>query len=113
MREIIRSLLIVKPKKPFLDWAETLEEVPGRLSLENLQRDCAAFLVPEIMGEEDEQKVLGKFYSKIFQYQLESWIRDESLWPEERDLRVFKKWFDFEFHSLIFDLGEDYWAYVD
>jgi hypothetical protein len=31
------------------------------------------------------------------------WI-DEKDWPIKRDLRVFKMWFDVEFHSVVEDL---------
>ena len=28
-------------------------------------------------------------------------------WPEERGLSTFQRWFEFTFHSMVIDLGDD------
>ena len=105
MLEINRSVLIVKPKQPYLDWANSLPN-PTPVTLEQLRDDCSAYLVREIMDPAEEQTVLKDCYREIFDAALFGWVMDQELWPKKRDLKMFKQWFDVEFHSLVFDLCE-------
>jgi hypothetical protein len=45
--EIYRSLMVIKPKEPFLDWAES---VKYELSLmdEHIRDDSLVYLIPQI-----------------------------------------------------------------
>lgn len=105
MIEINRSLLVVRAKEPFLDWVNSLPD-PADVTLENLNEDRSAFLLPEY--EEDRRKdyLLRKYFAEIFEEELSGWWGDPDDWPTQRDLRTFKKWFEVEFHSLVFDLVE-------
>jgi hypothetical protein len=104
MRPINRSLLIVKPAQPFLDWLHAVDPSSKELHLDAIQEDSTAFLVPEILNNDDKPEVLKKVYAQIFEYELEGWYEDASVWPAERDLGLFKKWFDYEFQSLVLDV---------
>ena len=103
MREINRSLLVVRAKEPFLDWVNSLPD-PADVTLEDLNNDRSAFLLPEY--EEDRRKdyLLRKYFKEIFEEELNSWWMDQDDWPSQRDLKTFKKWFEVEFHSIVFDL---------
>lgn len=73
----------------------------------DLRRDCTVILIPEF---EDEGAALHYVYThfvEIFEVELESWCLDESSWPGERDLRVFKEWFEVEVHLVVTDLVDD------
>jgi hypothetical protein len=107
MSEINRSLLIVKPKQPFLDWTQTLDDEDKSISLEEITKDSAAYLVPELWQDSDEQELLESCYRVLFELQLEGWWTDEADWPKERNLKMFLDWFEVEFHSLVFDLCDD------
>ncbi|HKZ03623.1 MAG TPA: hypothetical protein VJ180_15375 [Pyrinomonadaceae bacterium] len=39
MSEINRSLIILKPKQPFIDWARTLDDEDKNLTLKELSED--------------------------------------------------------------------------
>jgi len=104
--EINRSLLFVKPKQPFVDWLRGLED-SFETTVEQLLVDSIVYLVPEILGPADEAKVLQRCFKAIFEEWLAGWWNDESDWPPRRDLRLFKKWFDVEVHSLVKDLGSE------
>lgn len=52
MSEINRSLVILKPKQPFLDWTRTLEDEDKDLTLEQLAEDSIAYLIPELWAED-------------------------------------------------------------
>ena len=107
MSEINRSLIIIKPKQPFLDWARSLDDESQELTLESMCKDSTAYLIPEIWHDSDEQEFLKTCYDILFEEQLEEWSLDETDWPQQLDLKTFLEWFEVEFHSLVFDLCDE------
>jgi hypothetical protein len=106
MREINRSLIILKPKQPFLDWGMALDD-DEKFTLEELAEDSIAYLIPELWDDSDQQKLLESYYDVLFQEQLAGWWTDETAWPQKRNLKMFLDWFDVEFHTLVFDLCDE------
>ncbi len=53
MFEIDRSLIVVKPKQPFLDWVQAVDYEEG-LTLEHVRDDPSAYLIPQLW-DNDEQ----------------------------------------------------------
>jgi hypothetical protein len=53
MSEINRSLVILKHKGPFLDWARRLDDEDKDLTLEELAEDSTAYLIPELWQDSD------------------------------------------------------------
>ena len=104
MFEINRTVLVVKPRQPFLDWANSLDDEIKDLTLERLRRDCTAFLVPEIEYDSDLREVLEWCFELLFEEQLAGWHTEPEDWPQDRNLEMFLEWFEVEFHSLVFDL---------
>ena len=98
-----RSALIVKVKQPFLDWLRSLPD-PADTTLDQINRDNPAYLLPDYVYDSDQEDILAHYFDLIFEEQLAGWWRVEKDWPSHRDLDTFKKWFDVEFHSAIFDL---------
>ena len=107
MSEINRSLLILKPKQPFLDWTRTLDDEDQDLSLEEIHHDSTAYLIPELWDDSDQQELLESYYDVLFEEQLAGWWTDETAWPPKRNLKMFLDWFEVEFHSLVFDLCDE------
>lgn len=107
MSEINRSLIIVKPKHPFLDWARSLDDKNEDLTLASMGQDSTAYLIPEIWHDADEQEFVKTTYDILFEEQLEEWSLDETAWPQQRNLTMFLEWFEVEFHSLVFDLCDE------
>jgi hypothetical protein len=103
MDMINRCILIVKAKQPFLLWLQSLPD-PANLTLEQINRDNAAYLLPEYDDDSDRKKLLRRCVDLIFEEQLSSWWRDETAWPAKRDMKTFMQWFDVEFHSVVLDL---------
>ena len=101
-----RSVLIVRAKEPFREWLMSLPE-PEDVSLRELNEDNSVYLIPEYEDDFEKDKVLKLIYKEIFEEQLEDWWRDEKDWPKNRNLSLFKKWFDVEFHSVVIDLVGD------
>jgi hypothetical protein len=98
--------LIVRPKQPYIDWANGLEEGGPKLSLESPEQEHTIYLVEESSLDLDPEPSLRRHYSAIFEQELAGWHRDPSEWPRQRNLNTFLKWFDIKIHSMIVDLAE-------
>ena len=108
MKEANRSLVVVKPRQPYVGWANSFVEDDDEVhGIAFFHRDCTAYLIDEIEEEGDEERILKKVYRRIFEEALYAWMTDESVWPEKRDYPTFRAWFDVAFHSLVFDLCDD------
>jgi len=46
-------------------------------------------------------------YPDIFEVELQSFCRDESLWPKTLHYKTFLRWFDIQVHSMVFDPYDD------
>jgi hypothetical protein len=96
-----RGALIVRPKQPYLDWAASLDDsglVP------NPADEQTVYLVPGFADDEEAERILRKIYAEVFERELFGWHTDETAWPKNRTFAMFKKWFQFELHSIVEDL---------
>ena len=93
MSEINRSLVILRLKQPFLDWARTLDDQDKDFTLGQLAEDSTAYLIPELWQDSDQQELLESYYDVLFEEQLEGWWTDEAPWPRKRNLKMFLDWF--------------------
>jgi hypothetical protein len=99
-----RSAVIVRPKKPFLDWLRAVDydDAPA-VTLD--QMDATLYLVPHYEDPADADKVLGCVCEEIFCRELEGWCTDVDAWPKDRNLTVFKQWFDVQHFEFVEDVG--------
>jgi len=103
MSMVNRCILIVNAKQPFRQWLQSLPD-PANYTLEQINRDNAAYLLPEYDADDDRKKLVRRYFDLIFEEQLSSWWRDEADWPARRDMPMFTEWFNVEFHSVVLDL---------
>ena len=99
-----RSAVAIRPRQPFLDWLKSVEE----LSLQDMklsQLEKTLYLVPDYEDPEDADKVLSLVCEEIFCRELEGWYTDETTWPQDRGLAVFRQWFDVEHFDVVDDVG--------
>lgn len=107
MRLMNRATIIVKPKQPYLDWANTLNDhgpelVPGS------QREHAIYLINDVSEYMfDVEAFVRPYFEAIFEHELWAWHRLEDDWPAKRDFATFLKWFEVEVHSMVFDLASE------
>jgi hypothetical protein len=106
MRTLNRSLLVVTPKQPFLDWLHRVDPTSKDITLAELTSEPSVYLFPESETDEGLMRNLRKFCAEIFVEELDAWYRDEEVWPEDRSFKVFRLWFDYKQHSLVFDLSD-------
>lgn len=99
-----RSAVIVRPKKPFLDWVRVVDyDDAAELTLDQL--DATLYLVPDYEDPADADKILGRVCDEIFCRELEGWYTDVDVWPKDRSLKVFKQWFDVQHYEVVEDVG--------
>jgi hypothetical protein len=101
-----RGLVIALAKEPFREWLLSLPDLCD-MSLDEINEDRTVYLIPEFEDDKQRDKVLRKIFDMIFEDQLAEWWTREEDWPQKRDLRTFKKWFDLQFHAVVEDLVDD------
>jgi len=113
MDYINRQVAIIKPKEPYINWTNTLPGAVKPVSIDNLQIDCTAILLPNFDAEEESLKYLKKIFHHIFEYELFGWHTDEKAWPQNRTFSLFQEWFNIESHTEVIDLGNELIATED
>jgi len=115
MFELDRSSLVVRPRKPLIDWVNALSDEDGhKISVAEAQDNPEIFLIPEVEDEHGLALALATHHEEIFEHLLWSWVVDESLWPKERSVEMLLSWCDVELAGTVFDLPEEpIHAYVD
>lgn len=101
-----RAVLILKAKKPFVQWIYGLDPEDNRpgISLEEINEDRTAYLIDDLEAENLDQWI-ARNGENLFASELEDWSMDESYWPQNRDLKMFHKWFAVECHTVLIDIG--------
>jgi len=101
---INRNVLVVIPMENFLEWARINPDDDMTLNMEDLTADSTAYLIPE--QEADAESWLKRNFKTIFEIELDGWCADPSLWPKDRSMKTFKKFFRVYFCSSVIDLGD-------
>ena len=107
MDAINRSAVIVTPTQTFLDWLHRADPSTADLSLADLRQEPTIYLLPEYDTEAEAREHLRVYCSDIFEEQLDGWYRVPSVWPVDRTFDTFIRWFEYSFHSVLFDLCGD------
>jgi hypothetical protein len=106
---INRVALIVRPKRRFAEWVNSLdrEQGPPSFDLDSERNNPTIYLVstngPEIP---DLSELVDTYGLEIFEAQLEGWWRDEARWPVNRNPHIFRDWFDVTLSDLAWDMDE-------
>ena len=98
---INRSVVMVRPKQPFLDWAAGLDDSGV---LPEVDGEQTVYLIPSFEMEEEAWEMIEEIFPVVFENELLGWHLDESAWPPQRDFAMFQQWFSIEFHSIVEDL---------
>jgi hypothetical protein len=100
-----RSLVILRPKEPYIKWIEQLPPQTDprlrELALSSLNEDPTVFLIP---NDSDPDDAIEHYLPYLWHEVLSAWHTDEAAWPKKLGLKEFKKWFVVETASMIFDL---------
>lgn len=108
MYEVNRSVVIVRPRQPFLDW---LRALPGGIdpgvTLASLQQNGNALLVPAADDADAVETFLLAHAAQLFQAELADWCEDAALWPAPLNAERFLQWFDLAIHPIVTDIAEE------
>jgi hypothetical protein len=111
MRVVNRTAVTLVGAQPYLDWTRQRDSdfAKGALvvTIPQTKSYGAVFLLPEFEQEEDLLEWVEDNYSWLFEFQLSAWTEDESAWPTNRDLKMFREWFRVDVHSVVVDVGDD------
>jgi len=69
--------------------------------------DQTVYLLPVCTTDKDFEKVLRLVCEEIFEDQLWGWYTDPECWPQNRNFPMFRRWFDWQWHSMVVDLSGD------
>ena len=107
MFQIDRSVAIIKPKQPFVDWANSVGDEEEQYSISDFSTDCSVILLPVVDSDEVAEALIKDMFQDVFELELSSWIGVDDMWPENLTYKMFLDWFDVEFHSMVFDSLKD------
>ncbi len=108
--EVNRAALTVIPRQPFIDWVNSFDQSETALTINDPGDEVSVYLVDEVWTEADVTKALKRHYATIFAQELAAWYPDRKRWPQPRDLRTFKRWFEVKVSSVVVDLSEHHMA---
>jgi len=104
MDDVDRMALIVRPRQPYIDWANAFDD--GGPKFDPAAHRPRVYLIDEIADPIDLHKALRNHWRDIFEEELEGWMRDADDWPSPRTQKVFLQWFDVEVAELVTNMGQ-------
>ncbi len=109
MRVINRTAVSIVGADPYVEWTKRTDADFNKntLTVARSQLYGTAVLLPEFELEEDVREWVEENAIWLFEFQLSAWTDDESQWPPERDLKLFREWFRVDIHSVVVDAGDD------
>jgi hypothetical protein len=99
-QSVKRSALVLKPKQPFHDWLLSVE--PGE-DFRDALKESDVYLLPDYEKISQMQNWLNRNFDSIFIDQLSNWYTDETLWPQNRTMKMFNEWFEYSLYTMILD----------
>ncbi len=109
MRVVNRTAVTIVGAQPYIDWTLSRDADFNRnqVTVARTKPYGSAFLLPEMDFEEDLQEWVEDNHEWLFEFQLASWTHDESAWPANRDLQMFREWFRIDLHNVVVDVHDD------
>lgn len=96
-----RAASIVRPARPFIEWALDLDDTGLAPQPED---EATVYLVPGYADANEREMILDAVHAEVFERELAAWHTVERDWPENRTFSMFKSWFEVELHSVVEDL---------
>jgi hypothetical protein len=105
---INRHLVILMPTQAALDWVNRVDPIPMNMTLAEMREEQNAYLAPELLdGQESAERWVQQRWKMFFETFLLEWFEDEALWPQKRTLKLFREWFEVQYHSMVWDMGAE------
>jgi hypothetical protein len=109
MRVVNRTAVTILGGQPYVDWtlSRDADFANGQIIVARTKPYGTVYLLPEFDAEEDLQEWVEENFTWIFEFQLSAWTEDESGWPPDRSLKMFKEWFRIDIHSVVIDASDE------
>jgi hypothetical protein len=108
MQFLNRSVAIIKPKQPFVDWVNSTDPNSDfKMTLEQIRSDPTCILIPEFVHPNEGQSYIKKHYNDIWHWSLYGYWTDEKAYPKSRTYKKFIEWFDVELGSEVLDFLDE------
>ena len=105
---INRTALTVIPKQPYIRWANALDDNGPKLDVNDPHYEPTVYLIDEVTDDMALNSALRRYCSQIFENELANWHLLVADWPQKRDLRTFKDWFEVKVSTVVLDLSKRY-----
>lgn len=99
-----RTAIYLKRKMPFYDWLVSVNE--DNALYDNLPEEASLYLIASTVSEKEFDTWLEHSYLEIFENELNEWYTDPQIWPADRNLEIFKEWFELSYCDIVWDLGK-------
>jgi len=102
-----RSFLLVKPKKPLVDWVNGYDE--SKISEETILAHKTLYMVENLETDlaSEKEGIIKRNCKKIFEHELKQWSTDKKHFPKKLSFEYFNEWFEYEFIEMCFDTLHD------
>jgi hypothetical protein len=107
MELIDRNIIILKPRAPFLKWQQSLPDAIEGLTLEDLEGDPTAILVPELDSFDELNAFIKAHCRELFEFVLSDWHPNRQEWPPKRDHKTFSEWFSIQWSSCVAEMEQE------
>ena len=104
MKVLDRSAVIIRPKQPYVDWANSTG--PYNESLDDLSKQGRVVLVPEASSREEALARIAVLAEELFRMELEAWQPGKAGWPRRLDFETFSEWFEIEVQLMVIDSSD-------
>ena len=105
MKLVNRSAIALIPTPAMLAWINRVE--PGdKVTLAEAQIDPMLFLASDIQDEEELKEFLEDNFDQLFEYALNEWYTDRSIWPS-RTYQNFTEYFTPKLFTMLADIDDD------
>ncbi len=105
MRILNRAAIVVFPAPELVHWINRVDPIGEPVSLQEAEREPSIYLIAEYVDNQEFSEILQNEFDSIFENELRGWYTDESLWPQDRTLDLFRSWFRIEPTSLVHDVA--------
>ena len=99
-----RSAIILIPKQPYADWANSLDEDGPRFEISDANDELTVFLGPDFDTVDEIDAFVTRHFDFFFEHWLFGWSTDPTQWPQRRTRRMFREWFDVRIHTMVEDV---------
>ena len=104
MASLNRSAIILIPRQPYADWANSLDDDGPRFEIAEDNDDLTIFLGPDLATVAEIDAFVTKHFDVFFEHWLSGWSTDPAQWPQRRTRRMFRAWFDVRIHTMVEDV---------